>query len=160
MIDMTGAGGRERPSKQNKVYLDHAGAPLPSKELLQAVFDELQQESFGNPHSGSTFSRKTAEMIYEARQMVLAQFNLGEEYEVIFTSGSTASLKVVVTCDCTYHSYLITMSYHCYPTDGGRVVSVDQGWCSMLPNECPYLPSRIEGLRSEQLLLAVKGNAI
>ncbi len=79
----------------NTIYLDHAGAPLPSKSLLSSVFEELMNLPFGNPHSGGNDSA-VSKIISEARRKTLSHFGAKEEdYEVIFTSGATAAIKLV-----------------------------------------------------------------
>lgn len=78
------------------VYLDHAGATIPSKSLLTAVFDELMVMSLGNPHSNGKFSSKSDLLVNEARSSILKHFNISSsEYEIVFTAGATASIKMV-----------------------------------------------------------------
>jgi molybdenum cofactor sulfurtransferase len=86
------AGKEEEPF----VYLDNAGAPLPDKRMLASIFEELTQKTpLANPHAGSTMSRRTDEMVARTRSLVLSYLNVDEgEYELVFTAGSTASMKV------------------------------------------------------------------
>ncbi len=84
-------------NSNNTVYLDHAGTPLPPKSLLTSIYDELLQTSFANPHStGGKLSGSTEHVVNESRSLLLEHFHLApEEYEVVFTSGATASMKLV-----------------------------------------------------------------
>lgn len=81
----------------NTLYLDHAGTPLAAKSLLTSIYDELLQTSFANPHStGGKLSGNTEHIVNESRYLLLNHLHLSrEEYEVIFTSGATASIKLV-----------------------------------------------------------------
>ncbi|NP_001234144.1 molybdenum cofactor sulfurase [Solanum lycopersicum] len=78
------------------VYLDHAGATLYSESQMEAVFKDLNSTLYGNPHSQSTCSLATEDIVGKARQQVLSFFNASpREYSCIFTSGATAALKLV-----------------------------------------------------------------
>ncbi|XP_015082926.1 molybdenum cofactor sulfurase [Solanum pennellii] len=78
------------------VYLDHAGATLYSESQMEAVFKDLNSNLYGNPHSQSTCSLATEDIVGKARQQVLSFFNASpREYSCIFTSGATAALKLV-----------------------------------------------------------------
>ncbi|KAI7745708.1 hypothetical protein M8C21_022185 [Ambrosia artemisiifolia] len=78
------------------VYLDHAGATLYSELQLEAVFKDLTTTVYGNPHSQSSSSLATSDIIEDARNQVLKLCNASpKEYKCIFTSGATAALKLV-----------------------------------------------------------------
>ena len=80
----------EFPQLQDKIYLDHAGATLYSGTQIDQVRQELMGQLMGNPHS----SADNHEMVEEARSLVLQHFNTdNRQYDVIFTSGATASIK-------------------------------------------------------------------
>lgn len=75
-----------------KHYMDHAGATLYAESQIRAVQKLLTGNLFCNPHT----SRLTGELMNQVRQRVLHFFNTNsEEYSLIFTSGATASLKLV-----------------------------------------------------------------
>lgn len=79
-----------------QTYLDHAGCTIPSKIMLKSIFNEtLQSLPVGNPHSNPSSSLK----INQIRNQILNHFNISShQYDVIFTSGTTASLKLVGEC--------------------------------------------------------------
>ncbi|XP_049413615.1 molybdenum cofactor sulfurase isoform X2 [Solanum stenotomum] len=78
------------------VYLDHAGATLYSEAQMEAVFKDLNSTVYGNPHSQSSCSLASEDIVGKARQQVLSFFNASpREYSCIFTSGATAALKLV-----------------------------------------------------------------
>ncbi len=78
------------------MYLDHAGTTFYSPSHLHAVFGELSNNLYGNPHSRSASSKLTSDLIDQIRAQVLRFFNASsQEYDIIFTSGTTGSLKLV-----------------------------------------------------------------
>ena len=77
---------------ERTIYLDTVGASLYSQSQLDAVFEDLNQNIFSNPHSCS----ETREKVNAARKQVLGHFGVSDdEYAVVFTSGSTAALKLL-----------------------------------------------------------------
>lgn len=66
---------------------------------MEAIYSELSNNCFGNPHSRSASSKLTSDLIDQTRAEVLDFFNANktseDEYSLIFTSGATASLKLV-----------------------------------------------------------------
>ena len=77
---------------ERTIYLDTVGASLYSRSQLNAVFEDLNGSIFSNPHSCS----ETREKVNEARKLVLGHLGVSDdEYAVVFTSGSTASLKLL-----------------------------------------------------------------
>uniref|UniRef100_A0A8C5RG92 Molybdenum cofactor sulfurase n=1 Tax=Laticauda laticaudata TaxID=8630 RepID=A0A8C5RG92_LATLA len=77
-------------------YLDHAGATLYPESLLKAFTDDLGTNVYGNPHSQNISSKLTYDTIEHVRFRILQHFNTTiEDYTVIFTSGSTASFKLI-----------------------------------------------------------------
>ncbi|XP_070018899.1 molybdenum cofactor sulfurase isoform X2 [Nicotiana sylvestris] len=78
------------------VYLDHAGATLYSESQMEAIFKDLNTTVYGNPHSQSSCSLASEDIVAKARQQVLNFFNASpREYSCIFTSGATSALKLV-----------------------------------------------------------------
>ncbi|GMN56533.1 hypothetical protein TIFTF001_025648 [Ficus carica] len=78
------------------VYLDHAGATLYSELQMEAIFKDLTNNVYGNPHSQSDSSSATCDIVREARQQVLDYCKASlKDYKCIFTSGVTAALKLV-----------------------------------------------------------------
>ncbi|KAI4363608.1 hypothetical protein MLD38_019803 [Melastoma candidum] len=78
------------------VYLDHAGATLYSELQMEAIFKDLSTTLYANPHSQSDAGMTTSDIVREAREQVLDYCNASPmDYRCIFTSGATASLKLV-----------------------------------------------------------------
>ena len=77
-------------------YLDHAGTTLYPRQQLQAYIDDLTSSLYGNPHSHNPSSTLTSECIEHVREVILRHFGTGlHQYDVIFTSGCTAALKLL-----------------------------------------------------------------
>ncbi|KYN27886.1 Molybdenum cofactor sulfurase, partial [Trachymyrmex cornetzi] len=78
----------------DECYVDHAGATLYSETQVRNVGANLHGSLYGNPHSiGNSL---THDIIDRMRYRILSHFNTNpDEYTVIFTSGATASLKII-----------------------------------------------------------------
>uniref|UniRef100_A0A674MDZ3 Molybdenum cofactor sulfurase n=1 Tax=Takifugu rubripes TaxID=31033 RepID=A0A674MDZ3_TAKRU len=75
---------------------DVLSATLYPESLLRDYCQDISRNVYGNPHSRNPSSRLTHDTLERVRYRILQHFNTTpEEYSVIFTSGSTAALKVV-----------------------------------------------------------------
>src|SRR5215468_4937602 len=78
------------------VYLDYAGAALPSQAQLRAHAERIAGQCFGNPHSENPASAASTELIERTRLAILAHFNASpEEYAAIFTANATGACRLV-----------------------------------------------------------------
>ncbi|KAJ8938858.1 hypothetical protein NQ318_019919 [Aromia moschata] len=85
--------------KIKECYLDHAGSTLYSEKQIQGVFSDLSKNIYANPHAKNLASRLTEDAIDIIRYQILDHFNTNiEEYSVVFTSGTTAALKIIGEC--------------------------------------------------------------
>ncbi|KAJ0178824.1 hypothetical protein K1T71_005599 [Dendrolimus kikuchii] len=76
-----------------RCYLDNAGATLYPRSLPQSINEDLINNFYMNPHS----DQYTRDCIEQIRCLILKHFNTDpSNYTVIFTSGTTQSLKLVV----------------------------------------------------------------
>ncbi|KAM8966992.1 molybdenum cofactor sulfurase [Pelodytes ibericus] len=100
-------------------YLDHVGTTLFPQSLLDRFMSDLSKNVYGNPHSQNISSRLTHDTIEHVRYRILQHFNTtAEDYTVIFTSGSTAALKLIAeTFPWTSASPHSPGSVFCYLTD-------------------------------------------
>jgi molybdenum cofactor sulfurtransferase len=74
------------------LYLDNAGAAVPTKELIEVCAIELLNKTYGNPHSDP----KTHDIIEKTRKNVLNFIGLNEdEYTLVFASGATEAIKFI-----------------------------------------------------------------
>ncbi|XP_031627507.1 molybdenum cofactor sulfurase 3-like [Contarinia nasturtii] len=73
-------------------YLDHAGAAQYADQQMHQIYSNLISNIHCNPHT----SKFTGDLIDQVRYKILKSFNTtSDEYSIIFTSGATASLKLV-----------------------------------------------------------------
>ncbi|XP_047528813.1 molybdenum cofactor sulfurase isoform X2 [Vanessa atalanta] len=78
---------------EDKCYLENAGTALYPQKLLNKINDDLLKNVYMNPHS----DKYTRDCIEQIRCMVLQHFNTdNSNYTVVFTSGTTQSLKLVL----------------------------------------------------------------
>ena len=80
-------------------YLDHAGAALYAKSQVEAHTAGLTANLYGNPHSQSPSSQSSTAAVDHVRDLVLLFFGTdSDHYDVVFTSGCTAALKLLSEC--------------------------------------------------------------
>jgi molybdenum cofactor sulfurtransferase len=95
-IDELRAKDYARLDDNDVVYLDHTGAGLYAESQIRRHQEILLKGVFGNPHSKSPTSITSAGYVETARASVREFFRASpEEYEVIFTAGASAALKLV-----------------------------------------------------------------
>ncbi|GAB1859911.1 Molybdenum cofactor sulfurase [Camponotus japonicus] len=81
---------------KGECYVDHAGATLYTDTQIRKVGADLHGSLYANPHSIGIGSSMTQDIIERMRYRILSHFNTTpDEYSVIFTSGATASLKII-----------------------------------------------------------------
>ncbi|XP_029670318.1 molybdenum cofactor sulfurase 2 [Formica exsecta] len=81
---------------KGECYVDHAGATLYSDTQIRKVGADLHGSLYANPHSIGIGSSSTQDIIERMRYRILNHFNTTpDEYSIIFTSGATASLKII-----------------------------------------------------------------
>ncbi|XP_006821507.2 molybdenum cofactor sulfurase-like [Saccoglossus kowalevskii] len=117
-------------------YLDHAGTTLYAQSQLDNYYKDLSDNVYGNPHSHNASSQLTTDTIEQIRYRVLKHFNTTpENHTVIFTSGCTASLKLLAESFDWYggNGVAIDSSYFCYLEDnhtsvvGMREIAAENG---------------------------------
>ncbi|XP_045494036.1 molybdenum cofactor sulfurase isoform X2 [Colias croceus] len=78
---------------RDKCYLENAGTALYPASLFQRVNEDLLNNVYMNPHS----DKYTKDCVEQIRCLILKHFNTNpSNYTVIFTSGTTQSLKSVL----------------------------------------------------------------
>ncbi|XP_043289981.1 molybdenum cofactor sulfurase 2 [Venturia canescens] len=77
-------------------YLDHAGATLYSETQIKRIGNDMLTSLYANPHSAGTAGFLSHEIVERTRYRLLDHFHASpDEYELVFTSGATAALKIV-----------------------------------------------------------------
>jgi len=95
-IDELRASDYSRLDRAGLVYMDYTGAGLYAESQVRRHQQMLLDGVFGNPHSKSPTSLTSAANVEAARLAVREFFRASpEEYEVIFTAGASAALKLV-----------------------------------------------------------------
>ncbi|TQV95668.1 molybdenum cofactor sulfurase [Cordyceps javanica] len=85
------------PMLKDSIYLDHAGATVPSKVLMDEFASELTSVLYGNPHSGSLPSQLSTDQIDNVRLRLLEFFKADpDEYDLVFVANATAGVKLVL----------------------------------------------------------------
>ncbi|KAA8899196.1 hypothetical protein TRICI_006365 [Trichomonascus ciferrii] len=80
----------------DETYLDHAGATLYARSLVEESSKALLSNVYGNPHSRSPASERSTDMVHKTRMKVLDMLNADStEYDVVFTANATAAVKLV-----------------------------------------------------------------
>ncbi|KAH7826711.1 putative molybdenum cofactor sulfurase [Monocercomonoides exilis] len=134
--DIYGYGGlideirkTQMPHLKGQTYVDYTGSGVYQLGQLEAVMKDLKNHLYGNPHSINPSSLASEKVVKDARLEVLRYFEADpNEYTVIFTSGTTASLKMIgETFPWTSNStFLYTRSNH-NSVLGIREYALDKG---------------------------------
>jgi len=96
-----------------QVYADWTGAALPPVSLIQEWSAHLSTTLLGNPHSGHAPSLRAAAEMNEVREAVLRYLHAPpDEYEVIFTSGATGSIRLLEHYEFGGGQLLLTADNH------------------------------------------------
>jgi selenocysteine lyase/cysteine desulfurase len=78
------------------VYLDYAGAGLPSRAQLRVHAARVYGNCYGNPQSQNPAASASALLVEHARRAVLRFFGTtADEYAVIFTPNATGACRLV-----------------------------------------------------------------
>lgn len=83
-----------RIDANREVYLDFTGGNLYPSSLVKAHQQLLLDNVFGNPHSINPTSKRSSELIADARQKVLDFFR-AKDYVCVFTQNATNALRIV-----------------------------------------------------------------
>ncbi|HEY7293760.1 MAG TPA: aminotransferase class V-fold PLP-dependent enzyme, partial [Dehalococcoidia bacterium] len=95
-LDELRAAEYARLDEQGEVYLDYTGAGLYADRQVHEHLEILNREVLGNPHSDNPTSRRSTDLVEQARAAVLEFFNAApDEYTVVFTANASAALKLV-----------------------------------------------------------------
>jgi selenocysteine lyase/cysteine desulfurase len=96
LASFEGIRAREFARLGDHAYLDYTGSALYGESQLAAHHALLERGLFGNPHSDSSASRASAEVIEAARRRVLRFFDVDEStHDVCFTANTSAAIKMV-----------------------------------------------------------------
>ncbi len=129
-----------RLDKQHHVYLDYTGGNLHPESLVRQHCQTLNEQIFGNPHSGNPSSMLSTKLVEEARQKVLDYFK-AEDYFCVFTQNASASLKIVG------EGYPFTeKSQFLLLADNHNSVNGIREFCAKRGGEVKYIPVDVKDL--------------
>jgi molybdenum cofactor sulfurtransferase len=86
--------GRDASTRRS-VYLDYAGSAIADRDLLREAFDNLAESFPRNPHSSASSEDSIRLIRHRLLHFIGAD---AEQYDVIFTSGATAAIKLIGEC--------------------------------------------------------------
>lgn len=78
------------------IYLDNAATSWPKPEAVYAKAADALRSAANPGRGGHRFSRQAAKIVLEARETVASFFGVGDCRQIIFTSGATESLNMVI----------------------------------------------------------------
>ena len=85
-----------RLDREGLAYLDYAGSGLYAESQLSAHHSKLATGVFGNPHSESSPSLRSTQILDDAREQVLRFLDAdAEQYVVCFVANASAAIKLV-----------------------------------------------------------------
>jgi selenocysteine lyase/cysteine desulfurase len=96
LIDQMRAREYQYLDAEGHCYLDYTGAGLVADSQLHAHATRIRAHVYGNPHSDSPSSVRSAQLVESTRAEVLRFFNASpDEYVVIFTANATGACHLV-----------------------------------------------------------------
>lgn len=79
------------------IYFDNSATTFPKPAaVISAVSDTMRNYSANPGRSGYSLSLKAAGAVFDTRQTAAKLFNVDDERKIIFTSGCTSSLNIVI----------------------------------------------------------------
>jgi molybdenum cofactor sulfurtransferase len=81
----------ELPELASIVFLDYMGCGLAPRTMRTGSSEEL----LGNPHSHHALGQRAAAHLVTARRRTIEFFGASKDYDLVFTSGCTASLGMI-----------------------------------------------------------------
>ena len=84
-------------SRESFVYMDNAATSFPKAPGVPEAVAESLREPFGNPGRGTHIGTLSADrLVYEARSAAASFFGFADSSRLIFTSGTTESLNLIL----------------------------------------------------------------
>ena len=79
-----------------RIYLDHGGATVYSRSLIEAFSDKMIANLYGNPHSASDPAKLSGHVVDSIRDKALHFFKADpERFDLVFVANATAAIKLV-----------------------------------------------------------------
>lgn len=78
------------------VYLDNAATSWPKPESVYRATDQALRTAANPGRGGHKFSRESARLVLQSREVVARFFGVGDSRQVVFTASATASLNQII----------------------------------------------------------------
>ncbi|KAI1276131.1 PLP-dependent transferase [Xylaria sp. FL0933] len=90
---------KEYPHMNDGVYLDHGGATIYARSLVEGFASKMITSLYGNPHSENSPARLSGDMVDQVREKLLNFLGASsKDFDVIFVANATAAVKLVADC--------------------------------------------------------------
>ncbi|PMD32101.1 PLP-dependent transferase [Hyaloscypha variabilis F] len=87
----------EYPMLQGSTYLDHGGATIYAKSLVDTFAADLVSNLYGNPHSANAPAKLSGQLVDETREKTLRFLGADpEHFDLVFVANATAAIKLVM----------------------------------------------------------------
>ncbi|KAB5536476.1 pyridoxal phosphate-dependent transferase [Coniochaeta sp. 2T2.1] len=86
----------EYPHMNKGIYLDHGGATIYAKSVVEAFASKMMSGLYGNPHSANEPAKVSGDMVDDVREQALRFFGADpQHYDLVFVANATAGIKLV-----------------------------------------------------------------
>lgn len=136
---------------KNPIYLDNNATTLVAPEVIEAMKQELSAPP-SNPSSVHNFGQQAKARLAKARQTIASYLRV-KSSEIIFTSGGTESMNLLIQGYCKAHSsgHIITSNVEHSCVFQTLKKMEETGW------EISYLPAGVIGaVAPSQIVSAIK----
>ncbi|KAI3337781.1 PLP-dependent transferase [Ustulina deusta] len=90
---------KEYPHMREGVYLDHGGATIYARSLVEGFASKMVTSLYGNPHSENSPARLSGDIVDQVREKMLNFLGASsKDFDLIFVANATAAVKLVADC--------------------------------------------------------------
>ncbi|KAI0022423.1 pyridoxal phosphate-dependent transferase [Xylariomycetidae sp. FL0641] len=87
---------KEYPHMKDGIYLDHGGATIYARSLVDSFATKMVTNLYGNPHSENSPARLSGDVVDQVREKTLNFLGASpDEFDLIFVANATAAIKLV-----------------------------------------------------------------
>ncbi|GAW12201.1 hypothetical protein ANO14919_015620 [Xylariales sp. No.14919] len=90
---------KEYPHMSDGVYLDHGGATIYARSLVEGFASKMVTSLYGNPHSENSPAKLSGDIVDQVREKMLNFLGASsKDFDLIFVANATAAVKLVADC--------------------------------------------------------------
>ncbi|KAF2972234.1 hypothetical protein GQX73_g1288 [Xylaria multiplex] len=90
---------KEYPHMNDGVYLDHGGATIYARSLVEGFASKMVTSLYGNPHSENSPAKLSGDIVDQVREKMLNFLGASsKDFDLIFVANATAAVKLVADC--------------------------------------------------------------